>query len=32
MYKDILDRLPYKSSFRFVDQITALDEDGVTGD
>ena len=32
MYKDILDQLPYKSSFRFVDHITALDEDGVTGD
>ena len=32
MYKDILDQLPYKSSFRFVDHISALDEDGVTGD
>lgn len=32
MYNDILDQLPYKSSFRFVDHITALDDDGVTGD
>src|ERR1700754_182648 len=32
MYEDILNLLPYKSSFRFVDHITELDEDGVTGD
>src|ERR1700741_2739995 len=32
MYKEILDQLPYKSSFRFVDHITALDEDGVVGE
>src|SRR5260370_24327089 len=32
MYKDILNLLPYKSSFRFVDNITELNEDGVTGD
>jgi len=32
MYEDILNHLPYKSSFRFVDNITELDEDGVTGD
>lgn len=32
MYNDILDHLPYKSSFRFVDHITALNDDGVTGD
>ena len=31
MYNYILDQLPYKSSFRFVDEITALDENGVTG-
>jgi 3-hydroxyacyl-[acyl-carrier-protein] dehydratase len=29
---DILNYLPYKSSFLFVDHITALDDDGVTGD
>jgi len=28
----VLDYLPYKSSFRFVDNILALDADGVTGD
>lgn len=32
MYEDILNHLPYKSSFRFVDNITELNEDGVTGD
>jgi 3-hydroxyacyl-[acyl-carrier-protein] dehydratase len=32
MYQDILDKLPYKSSFRFVDTILALDEMGVTGE
>lgn len=32
MYEDILNHLPYKSSFRFVDNITELDEDGVKGD
>jgi 3-hydroxyacyl-[acyl-carrier-protein] dehydratase len=31
MYDYILERLPYKSSFRFVDAITALNENGVTG-
>jgi 3-hydroxyacyl-[acyl-carrier-protein] dehydratase len=31
MYADILDKLPYKSSFRFVDEIISLDENGVTG-
>jgi 3-hydroxyacyl-[acyl-carrier-protein] dehydratase len=31
MYKEILKLLPYKSSFRFVDEITLLDENGVTG-
>jgi len=31
MYQDILDLLPYKSSFRFVDDLTALDDNGVTG-
>ncbi|MEP6467043.1 MAG: hypothetical protein ABJB05_12105, partial [Parafilimonas sp.] len=31
MYADILDKLPYKSSFRFVDEIVLLDESGVTG-
>lgn len=29
---DILNHLPYKSSFRFVDNISALNEDGVTGE
>jgi 3-hydroxyacyl-[acyl-carrier-protein] dehydratase len=32
MYNDILNHLPYKSSFRFVDSITALDEHGVVGE
>jgi 3-hydroxyacyl-[acyl-carrier-protein] dehydratase len=32
MYKDILNHLPYKSSFRFVDTITELDEEGVVGE
>ncbi|MBV9961765.1 MAG: hydroxymyristoyl-ACP dehydratase [Parafilimonas sp.] len=31
MYESISEKLPYKSSFRFVDEITALDENGVTG-
>lgn len=31
MYDHILNRLPYKSSFRFVDEIISLDENGVTG-
>lgn len=29
--ESILNYLPYKSSFRFVDAITAIDENGVTG-
>ncbi|HEY0244230.1 MAG TPA: hydroxymyristoyl-ACP dehydratase [Mucilaginibacter sp.] len=32
MYNEILKYLPYKSSFLFVDNISALDADGVTGD
>ena len=32
MYKDIVEKLPYKSSFLFVDNISSLDEEGVTGD
>lgn len=32
MFDDIIQYLPYKSSFLFVDHITALDENGVTGD
>ena len=32
MYNDILDHLPYKSSFRFVDHISYVDQDGVIGD
>src|ERR1700760_4643364 len=32
MKSDIIAYLPYKSSFLFVDNITALDADGVTGD
>jgi 3-hydroxyacyl-[acyl-carrier-protein] dehydratase len=31
MYKDILDHLPYKSTFRFVDHISLLNEDEVAG-
>ena len=32
MYNDILNLLPYKSSFRFVDAILFLDDDGVKGE
>ena len=32
MYNDIVDKLPYKSSFLFVDNISSLNEEGVTGD
>lgn len=32
MFDDIIQYLPYKSSFLFVDHISALDENGVTGD
>ena len=32
MYNDILNHLPYKSSFRFVDNISFLDKNGVIGD
>jgi 3-hydroxyacyl-[acyl-carrier-protein] dehydratase len=32
VYNDILALLPYKSSFRFVDKILALDDDGVKGE
>jgi len=32
MYNEILDHLPYKSSFRFVDTISSLDENGVVGE
>ena len=32
MYKDILNHLPYKSSFRFVDNITELNDNGVIGE
>jgi 3-hydroxyacyl-[acyl-carrier-protein] dehydratase len=32
MYNDILNYLPYKSSFLFVDNILSLDDNGVTGD
>lgn len=32
MHNEILDYLPYKSSFRFVDNIYSLDENGVSGD
>jgi 3-hydroxyacyl-[acyl-carrier-protein] dehydratase len=32
MYNDILNLLPYKSSFLFVDNITELNEDRVIGD
>jgi 3-hydroxyacyl-[acyl-carrier-protein] dehydratase len=31
MYQHILDHLPYKSSFRFVDEISYLDKDRVVG-
>src|SRR3569833_146061 len=32
MNNHILSHLPYKSSFRFVDHITELSEDGVVGE
>src|ERR1700753_2665970 len=32
MHNEILQYLPYKSSFLFVDNISELDENGVTGD
>lgn len=32
LMNDIINLLPYKSSFLFVDNILALDEDGVTGE
>lgn len=32
MYPEIFEHLPYKSSFRFVDNITSLNTSGVTGD
>jgi len=32
MYNEILNQLPYKSTFRFVDNIYELSEDGVVGD
>ena len=31
-YKDILDQLPYQSSFLFVDNISLLNDEEVTGD
>jgi len=31
MYDEILDHLPYKSSFRFVDNICSIDSNSVTG-
>ncbi len=32
MYTEIFEHLPYKSSFRFVDNITSLNTSGVIGD
>jgi 3-hydroxyacyl-[acyl-carrier-protein] dehydratase len=32
MYKDILDYLPYKSTFRFVDRLTFLNSEEVKGE
>lgn len=32
MYNNIISHLPYKSSFLFIDNISSLDMDGVTGD
>lgn len=32
MYEEVLNQLPYKSSFRFVDTIISLDENGVVGE
>jgi len=32
MYNEVLNYLPYKSSFRFVDNISSLDENGAIGD
>ena len=31
MYSEVLNHLPYKSTFRFVDEIISLDENSVTG-
>ena len=31
MYNEILAHLPYKSSFRFIDEIVSIDENHVTG-
>ncbi|GAB2695869.1 beta-hydroxyacyl-ACP dehydratase [Mucilaginibacter koreensis] len=31
MYQNVLNHLPYKSSFRFVDHLQRLDENGVEG-
>lgn len=32
MYEEVLNQLPYKSSFRFVDTIISLDENGIVGE
>ena len=32
MYNNIISHLPYKSSFLFIDNISSLDMDGLTGD
>jgi 3-hydroxyacyl-[acyl-carrier-protein] dehydratase len=32
VHQHILEHLPYKSSFRFVDHITYVDDNGITGD
>lgn len=32
MYNEVLNQLPYQSSFRFVDTIISLDENGVVGE
>ncbi len=32
MYEDIINRLPYSKPFLFVDAITSIDENGVTGE
>lgn len=32
MYNDIITYMPYKSSFLFIDNISSLDKNGVTGD
>ena len=32
MYQEVLNHLPYKSSFRFIDTLLHIDENGATGE